>query len=67
MREARLYLAAEALRQIREGKLEDYINAKKLKDKEKFRRYVEIFVNELENGYLRKRLPKDRVAYLLSQ
>lgn len=40
MREARLYLASEALRQIREGKLEEYINGKRLKDKDKFKRYV---------------------------
>lgn len=65
MREARAYLASETLRQIREGRLEVYISAKKLKDKDKFRRYVQIFVEELENGYLRKRLPKEKVAYLL--
>lgn len=65
MREARAYLSREALRQIAQGRLEVYISAKKLKDKEKFRRYVEIFVEELENGYLRKRLPKEKVAYLL--
>lgn len=65
MQEAKKYLAAETLRQIREGKLETYINAKKLKDKEKFRKYVNIFVEELEKGYLRKRLPKDKVNYLL--
>jgi hypothetical protein len=44
VKEARIYLAKEALKQIREGKLEDYINAKKLKDKESFRKYVQIFV-----------------------
>lgn len=65
LREARAYLAVEALRQIREGRLEVYIAAKKLKDKDKFRRYVQIFVEELENGYLRKRLPKEKVAFLL--
>lgn len=65
MREARTYLAQETLRQIAQGRLEVYISAKKLKDKEKFRKYVEIFVEELENGYLRKRLPKEKVAYLI--
>lgn len=65
VQEGKKYLAAETLRQIREGKLESYINAKKLKDKEKFRKYVNIFVEELENGYLRKRLPKEKVNYLL--
>ncbi len=65
MREARGYLARETLRQIAQGKLEVYVCAKKLKDKDKFRKYVEIFVEELENGYLRKRLPKEKVAYLL--
>lgn len=40
MKEARSYLANESLRQIEEGKLEDYINSKKLKDKERFKRYV---------------------------
>jgi len=44
MKEARSYLAAETLRQIKEGKLHKYIEAKKLKDKEKFKKYVEIFV-----------------------
>jgi hypothetical protein len=66
MRQARIYLQNEAMRQISEGKLEEYINGKKLKDKEKFKRYVTIFVKELENGYLRKRLPKEDVAYLVS-
>jgi hypothetical protein len=47
MREARIYLARETLRQIKGGKLDDYITAKKLKDKEKFKRYVDIFVEEL--------------------
>lgn len=64
MREARNFLASEALRQIKEGKLEEYITSKKLKDKERFRKYVGIFVKELENGYLRKRLPKESVIYL---
>ena len=67
MLQARLYLQNEALRQISEGKLDEYINGKKLKDKEKFKKYVDIFVRELQNGYLRKRLPKDDVAYLVSQ
>ena len=66
MRQARIYLQNETLRQISEGRLEDYINGKKLKDKDKFKRYVTIFVRELESGYLRKRLPKDDVAYLVS-
>ena len=47
MREARIYLARETLRQIKGGKLDDYITAKKLKDKEKFKKYVDIFVEEL--------------------
>ncbi len=63
--EARRFLASETLRQIREGRLEAYISAKRLKDKEKFRKYVEIFVGELQSGYLRKRLPKDKVNELL--
>ena len=33
MREARIFLQMEALRQIREGRLNDYIEGKKLKDK----------------------------------
>ena len=61
LREARLFLAAETLQQIKEGKLNEYIQAKKLKNKDKFRKYVLIFVDELENGYLRKRLPRDKV------
>jgi hypothetical protein len=40
VRDARVYLASEALRQIKEGRLENFITAKKLKDKEKFRKYV---------------------------
>ena len=40
MREARIFLAKEALRQIKEGKLDAYLNSKKLKDKEKFKRDV---------------------------
>jgi hypothetical protein len=35
-----------------------------LKDKERFKKYVEIFAKELENGFLRKRLPKESVYYL---
>lgn len=65
LREARVLLAEEALRQIREGRLWSYIEGKRVKDKGKFKRYVELFVAELEGGYLRKRLPKDKVAYLL--
>jgi hypothetical protein len=62
--EARKYLASETMRQIEEGKLEAYIEAKKLKDKSKFKKYVQIFVEELEQGFLRKRLPKDKVMEL---
>ena len=65
MREARLFLAAETLQQIKDGKLNEYMQAKKLKNKDKFRKYVRIFVDELENGYLRKRLPRDKVEYLI--
>ena len=36
------------MRQINDGKLREYIDAKKLKDKTKFRKYVQIFVEELE-------------------
>ena len=61
---ARRYLAEQTLRQIEEGKLREYIDAKKLKDKTRFWKYVQIFVGELEEGFLRKRLPKDRVLEL---
>jgi hypothetical protein len=44
--------------------LDEYIDAKKLKDKNKFKKYVEIFVEELLQGFLRKRLPKDKVYEL---
>lgn len=44
--------------------MEDYIDNKKLKDKNKFKKYVEIFVEELQQGFLRKRLPKDKVYEL---
>lgn len=64
MREARNFLAAQTLSQIREGKLSDYIDGKKLKDKQQFKKYVQIFVEELENGFLRKRLPRDKVMEL---
>lgn len=33
MKEARNYLASETLKQIKEGKLSQYIESKKLKDK----------------------------------
>ena len=65
LRQARLFLAAETLQQIKDGRLNDFIQAKKLKNKDKFRKYVGIFVEELENGYLRKRLPRDKVNYLI--
>jgi hypothetical protein len=64
MREARNFLADETLRQIKEGRLEEYIEGKKLKDKQQFKKYVEIFVEELEAGFLRKRLPRDKVIEL---
>jgi len=64
VKEARNYLASETLKQIKEGKLIQYIESKKLKDKEKFKKYVEIFIEELEQGFLRKRLPKDKVYEL---
>ena len=65
MKEARLFLANETLRQIKEGKLNEYLNSKKLKDKERFKKYIDIFIEELEKGYLRKRLPKDKVLLLI--
>ena len=37
---------------------------KKLKDKQQFKKYVDIFVEELEAGFLRKRLPRDKVIEL---
>ncbi len=43
MKDARNYLASETLKQIKEGKLTQYIESKKLKDKEKFKKYVEAF------------------------
>lgn len=64
MNEARRYLADCTLKQIKEGKLKEYLDGKKLKDKDRFRRYVEIFTNELSSGFLRKRLPKESVHYL---
>jgi hypothetical protein len=57
-------LAEETLKQISEGRLDEYISAKKLKDKNKFRRYVKIFQEELGDGFLRKRLPKEKVQEL---
>jgi len=57
-------LAEETLKQINEGRLDEYISAKKLKDKNKFRRYVKIFQDELADGFLRKRLPKEKVQEL---
>lgn len=65
MKEARIFLANETLRQIKEGKLNEYLNSKKLKDKERFKKYIDIFIEELEKGYLRKRLPKDKVLLLI--
>ena len=43
LRQARIFLGNECLRQIKSGRLNDYINAKKLKSKDKFRKYVGIF------------------------
>ena len=52
------------MRQIAEGRVDDYIDNKKLKDKFKFKKYVKIFEEELVQGFLRKRLPKDKVQEL---
>lgn len=65
IRDARVFLLQETLRQIQEGVLESYFEHKKLKDKDKFQRYVKIFVEELQEGYLRKRLPREKVAELM--
>lgn len=44
--------------------MKEYIDGKKLKDKSQFRRYVKIFEEELVQGFLRKRLPKEKVNEL---
>jgi len=38
-----------------------FLENKKMKDKDKFRRYVMIFIREVENGELKKRLGKERI------
>lgn len=65
MKEARIYLANETLNQIKQGKLNEYLSSKKLKDKDRFKKYIDIFVEQLEKGFLRKRLPKDKVLLLI--
>lgn len=65
MKEARIFLANETLNQIKDGKLNDYLKEKKLKDKDRFKQYIDFFVEELKAGYLRKRLPKDKVLLLM--
>lgn len=44
MKEARIYLANETLNQIKQGKLNEYLSSKKLKDKDRFKKYIDIFV-----------------------
>ena len=46
--------------------LDKYFEHKKIKDKEKFKKYVDMFVEELEQGFLRKRLPREKVAELMA-
>ncbi len=65
VRESRKYLLSESLRQIKEGCLDAYFANKKIKDKEKFKKYVDIFIQELEEGFLKKRLSREKVAELL--
>jgi hypothetical protein len=33
-----------------------------MKEKHRFRNYLEIFVDELKSGFLRRRLPKDKIG-----
>jgi len=64
MTKTRAFLASETLRQIKEGKLAKYIDDTKIRNKDAFRKYVEMFIQELESGVLSKRLPKSKIQEL---
>ena len=64
MRKAREFLTALVLEQVRGGCIEAYLADKKMKDKEMFKKYVGMFLEELEEGVIRKRLPREKIGEL---
>jgi hypothetical protein len=45
-----------ALEQLTHENIDHYLSTRRIKDPEKFKRYMELFVQELEEGYIKKRL-----------
>ena len=64
MAQAREFLGREVLRQFKEGRMDHYLENKAIKDKERFKRYVGVFMEEVEEGVIRKRLSRNKIAEL---
>ena len=64
MMQAREFLGREVLRQFKEGCMDQYLEDKTIKDKERFKRYVRVFMEEVDEGIIRKRLSRNKIAEL---
>jgi hypothetical protein len=52
-----------ALEQLTEDNLDHYLSTRRIKDPEKFKRYIQLFMQELEDGFIKKRFSnKHRTA-----
>ena len=64
MEQAREFLGRQVVRQVLEGCVDRYLEDKRMKDKHRFKRYVGMFLEEVEEGVIRKRLSRDKIAEL---
>lgn len=63
--EARVFLSQEVQRQLEGEALDFYLKGRQLKEKGKFRKYMEFFLDELRAGCLKKRLLKAKIKEIM--
>lgn len=59
--EAKAFLRIEALNQLKDANLIKYTSKRRIKNQEYFILYVKEFMTELEEGFLKKRIKKEKV------
>lgn len=45
-----------ALEQLSSERIDEYLSSRRIKDPIKFKTYIELFLSELQEGYIKKRL-----------
>ena len=66
LREARIFLSKEVLRQVTSNNVETYLLGRKLKSKARFAKYFQFFLEELRAGCLKRRMLKSQILTMSS-